>query len=119
MAKHLHSLFLGLFLLLLSVPAAIGQTHLRISGSFQNQSLPTILDRLRDEYKLIFAYDVELVSEIHIKKEIRSLTLEDAMRTLLEDSSSNQAMSEALARWHTPDAAARIAGHILAAGKAP
>jgi UDP-N-acetylglucosamine--N-acetylmuramyl-(pentapeptide) pyrophosphoryl-undecaprenol N-acetylglucosamine transferase len=36
---------------------------------------------------------------------------------LLLDEERRQSMSTAVARWHTPDAAARIAGHILATGK--
>jgi UDP-N-acetylglucosamine--N-acetylmuramyl-(pentapeptide) pyrophosphoryl-undecaprenol N-acetylglucosamine transferase len=36
---------------------------------------------------------------------------------LLLDEERRQSMSTAVARWHTPDAAARIARHILATGK--
>ena len=43
--------------------------------------------------------------------------LADLLAALLRDEKRRQAMSEAVARWHTPDAAARIAELVLAAPK--
>ncbi len=82
--KHLRISIIGGILCLMSVQICAAQVPLRIRGSFQNQSLQSVLDQLRERYPIVFAYDVELASSIRINKELPSLSLEEAMHTLLE-----------------------------------